>query len=145
MNKLQFMRLWDSYSGLLTPTQREITNLYFNYDLTVSEIADQKQISRQAVSECLAGCKKQLDEYEKKLKFVDSNIKIGLQKSFMLSDITRWAENFKLAHPEFRGEIENLINIVNKDYSAAAGEELAKPGVQTVVEGYISADGGENE
>lgn len=67
MNKLQFMRLWDFYSGLLTPTQQEITNLYFNLDLTLSEIAAEKGISRQAVSDCLNGCKKQLEEYESKL------------------------------------------------------------------------------
>ncbi len=51
MNKTVFMRLWDIYNGLLTLTQQEITNLYFNLDLTVSEIAEEKGISRQAVSE----------------------------------------------------------------------------------------------
>ena len=42
MDKISFMRLWDIYNGLLTPTQQELTNLYFNLDLTVSEIADEK-------------------------------------------------------------------------------------------------------
>ena len=71
MNKIEFMRLWDTYSALLTPTQQEITNLYFNLDLTVSEIAAEKGISRQAVSDCLAGCKKQLEWYEEKLHVVE--------------------------------------------------------------------------
>ena len=51
MDKIMFMRLWDLYGGLLTENQREITGLYFNLDLTVSEIAEQKGISRQGVSE----------------------------------------------------------------------------------------------
>lgn len=69
MDKFSFIGLWDVYSGLLTETQQEITNLYFNLDLTVSEIAKEKGISRQAVSECLKGCKAQLEEYEDKLHF----------------------------------------------------------------------------
>ena len=63
MDKLTFIALWDIYRGLLTLTQREITDMYF----TVSEIAEQKGVSRQAVSECLKGCKRQLEEYEEKL------------------------------------------------------------------------------
>ncbi|MDE5728757.1 MAG: DNA-binding protein [Clostridia bacterium] len=67
MDKFTFIALWDIYRGLLTPTQSEITDMYLNMDLTVSEIAEQKGVSRQAVSECLKGCKKQLEEYEEKL------------------------------------------------------------------------------
>jgi len=67
MDKVSFIRLWDVYRGLLTPTQQEITDLYFNLDLTLSEIAEQKGITRQGVSECLKTCKKQLEEYEEKL------------------------------------------------------------------------------
>lgn len=118
MNKIEFMRLWDAYSGLLTPTQREITNLYFNLDLTVSEIAEQKGISRQAVSECLNGCKKQLEEFEEKLHFDKLNREYSLQISFMLTDCGRWAEKFKAAHPEFAKEVEELTDIFEKDYSA---------------------------
>ncbi len=70
MDKFSFITLWDAYNGLLTPTQQEITDLYFNFDLTLSEIAEQKNISRQAVSECLKGCKIQLEEYEEKLHFL---------------------------------------------------------------------------
>ena len=70
MDKLSFIGLWDVYSGLLTETQQEITDMYFNLDLTVSEIAKVKGVSRQAVSECLKGCKIQLEEYEEKLHFL---------------------------------------------------------------------------
>ena len=66
---LQFLRLWDLYSPLLTATQREITDLYFNYDLSLGEIAEQKGVSRQSVSDCLQKCRKQLEEYDKKLGF----------------------------------------------------------------------------
>lgn len=66
---LFFLQLWDLYSPLLTETQREISNLYFNYDLSLGEIAEQKGVSRQSVSDCLQKCRKQLDSYEDKLGF----------------------------------------------------------------------------
>ena len=67
---LHFLRLWDTYSPLLTATQREITDLYFNYDLSLGEIAEQKGVSRQSVSDCLQKCRKQLEQYEEKLGFI---------------------------------------------------------------------------
>ena len=61
---LQFLRLFDLYSPLLTATQREITELYFNYDLSLGEIAEQKGVSRQSVSDCLNKSKKLLEKYD---------------------------------------------------------------------------------
>jgi len=66
---LLFLRLWDLYAPLLTATQREITDLYFNYDLSLGEIAEQKGVSRQSVSDCLQKSRKQLETYEEKLGF----------------------------------------------------------------------------
>lgn len=66
---LHFIRLLDLYSPLLTETQREIADLYFNYDLSLGEIAEQKNVSRQSVSDCLQKCRKQLEKYDEKLGF----------------------------------------------------------------------------
>ena len=66
---VKFLQLWDLYSPLLTATQREITDLYFNYDLSLGEIAEQKGVSRQSVSDCLQKSRKQLESYEDKLGF----------------------------------------------------------------------------
>lgn len=127
MNKIEFMRLWDAYSKLLTPTQQEITNLYFNLDLTLSEIAEQKGISRQAVSDCMNGCKKQLAEYEEKLHTVRFNIEYSLQTSFMMTEACKWADKFAKAHPEYAEEVEELYNIIKNDYSEEVRQELLKP------------------
>ena len=117
MDKITFMRLWDLYHGILTPTQQEITDLYFNYDLTLSEIADKKGISRQGVSECLAKCKKQLEEYEGKLGVSKMLFEGDLYASFMLSDIGRWASAFLQKHPEYAADINELQQILKKDFA----------------------------
>lgn len=126
MIKIEFMRLWDTYNGLLTQTQQEITNLYFNLDLTISEIAEQKGISRQAVSECLNTCKKQLEEYEGKLHFSAHVTDVCLQESFKLTDASRWADEFLQLHPEYAADIQRLKDILHKDYSQEVNEKLAE-------------------
>lgn len=127
MDKISFIRLWDVYNGLLTPTQQEITDMYFNLDLTLSEIAEQKGVTRQGVSECLKTCKKQLEEYENKLHIAENSAKYSLEVSFMMTDMTRWAERFKTAHPEFARDVEELYAIISKDYSKEAEAGVKNP------------------
>jgi hypothetical protein len=125
MNKLRFMRLWDLYSKLLTPTQQEITNLYFNLDLTVSEIAESKGITRQGVSECLNSCKKQLEEYESKLGHERMLTEGDLAYSFMVTDVGNWAKEFVGLHPEYSEDIQRLTAILDKDYEQEIVDTLA--------------------
>ena len=129
MNKIEFMRLWDLYNGLLTPTQQEITSMYFNLDLTVSEIAEQKGVSRQAVSECLATCKKQLDEYERVLKHSEMLTKADLATSYLLTDVQRWADSFLQKHPEYAADIADLRAVLQADYDSMAQADIKKESV----------------
>lgn len=140
MNKVSFLRLWDLYNGLLTPTQQDITNLYFNLDLTLSEIAEQRAITRQGVSECLKTSKKQLEEFEKKLRFSENLTEFSLEKSFMMNDARRWAEKFVSAHPEFAKEIAELETIILKDYSAEVKDKLKDPAVQGILNSGFTSD-----
>lgn len=127
MDKFSFIRLWDTYRGLLTPVQREITDMYFNLDLTLSEIAEEKGITRQGVSECLKTCKKQLEEYEEKLRFCGRLDEICLRESFMLTGISKWAEDFLSAHPEYAENLKPLSDIIRKDYSGEVQATLKHP------------------
>lgn len=128
MDKIQFMRLWDLYGKLLTPTQQEITDMYFNLDLTVSEIAEQKGISRQGVSECLNLCKKQLQDYDDKLKHDRLLAEGDTFTSLMMTDVLRWAENFEGLHPEYSEDIARLKAILDNEYSEEIEDCLRKMG-----------------
>ena len=105
---LNFLRLWDLYSPLLTNTQREITDLYFNFDLSLGEIAEQKGVSRQSVSDCLNKCRKQLESYDKKLGFVTALDDLSREYSAYMTAVNRWRERVKVKMPEMADELEVL-------------------------------------
>ena len=58
------------YGPLLTEHRRELMRLYCEEDLTLAEIADQMDITRQGVSDALNKARRQLDDYEQKLGLV---------------------------------------------------------------------------
>ena len=113
---LHFLRLWDLYAPLLTPTQREITNLYFNYDLSLGEIAEQKGVSRQSVSDCLQKCRKQLEGYDKKLGFRQLLDKGDEAFSAYLTSVNRWIEKEKALGNETASQLETQLDDVLKAY-----------------------------
>jgi hypothetical protein len=104
----RFMRLWDAYSPLLTPHQREVTDLYFNYDLSLSEIAEQKGVTRQSVSDCLVKCRARLEEYEKKLNFLAATDNATLEFSLYQTRVENWLAKQRALHPEREGELAEL-------------------------------------
>lgn len=121
-DKLAFMRLWDIYGKLLTPTQREITDMYLNLDLTVSEIAEQKGISRQGVSECLGLCKAQLGDYEQKLGCA----RVWEERRSLAAEVEAWADDFSRSHPSCAEEIAVLRGILGKQSAAAPSADGIK-------------------
>ena len=115
---LDFLRLWDLYSPLLTKTQREITDLYFNYDLSLAEIAEAKGVSRQSVSDCLTKCRRQLEEYEKKLGFINALDEISHEYSAYMTTVSRWisAMKEKAVAPDEVSSLEKGLEKVHEEF-----------------------------
>jgi len=67
---LTFGRLFDFYGPLLTERQQEIMRAYYYQDLSLAEIANNLDISRQGVYDHLSRAKGQLIDYEEKLELV---------------------------------------------------------------------------
>ena len=59
--------LYGFYSALLTERQREIFELYYQNDLSFSEIAENTGVSRPAVCDALMRVEKKMRDYEDKL------------------------------------------------------------------------------
>ena len=108
---LHFLRLWDLYSPLLTTTQKEITDLYFNYDLSLGEIAEQKGVSRQSVSDCLQKCRKQLEKYEEKLCFLKALDGLSQEYSAYMTEVERFIEKEKNNFPSLTVLKEKLDGV----------------------------------
>jgi predicted DNA-binding protein YlxM (UPF0122 family) len=58
--------LYDFYGELLTDRQREFFDLYYNDDLSLSEIAENAGISRQGVRDVIVRAEAQMQEIEDK-------------------------------------------------------------------------------
>ncbi len=95
--KVLLCGLFEVYGKLLTDKKREIFELYYMCDLSLSEVAEIKNISRQSVLDALKSAKSELLEYEEKLSFyeIKSNL-LELGKSLgddALSRITEIIED----------------------------------------------------
>ena len=88
-------RLFDIYRPLLTDKQQEIIEYYFQDDLSLSEIADNLEISRNAVHNLIQRTVKILEDYESKLHLYAKRQK--------LSDVLEDASE------ELRQKIEEII------------------------------------
>ena len=64
--KIKMSILCEIYGKLLTDKQYEILNDYYNNDFSLSEIAENNQITRQAVKDVINKSNNKLLEYEEK-------------------------------------------------------------------------------
>lgn len=61
---LRYSELLSLYQNLLSTTQKEILEDYYLYNLSFSEIAENRHISRAAVEDAIKKGKKKLEMYE---------------------------------------------------------------------------------
>lgn len=69
--------LYDLYKNLLTEKQQEYFEDYYFNNYSLSEIADNYNISRNAISKQLSVIKDKLDDYEEKLGLYKKNKEIN--------------------------------------------------------------------
>ncbi len=67
LKDLGISALLDDYGILLGEKQRELLELYYNEDFSLSEIAELKSMSRQGVSDSIRRARGELEGFEKKL------------------------------------------------------------------------------
>ena len=77
------------YGKLLTKTQSDFIEDYYNNDLSLSEIAENHGITRQAVRDTLKKGEKKLFEYEEKLMFMKRTINQEKKVEKALLELTK--------------------------------------------------------
>jgi len=70
VDRAEMSVLFDYYGALLSDRQRDCYDLYYNEDLSLSEIAELKKISRQGVWDMIRHAEAKLTEFEEKTGLV---------------------------------------------------------------------------
>lgn len=86
---VQISMLLSLYGKLLTEKQYELLNDYYNNDYSLSEIAENEDITRQAVRDIIKKGEKKLFEYEEKLAFMKKTMNQEKKIQDILSELTK--------------------------------------------------------
>lgn len=107
--KVEISMLLELYGKLLTKKQFEILDDYFNNDITLSEIAENQGITRQAVRDVIKKGERKLFEYEEKLLFMKKaqNQEQKIQK--VLSELTKIETDYS------DKQIAHILNSIKKE------------------------------
>jgi len=75
MKNVKYSILLDFYGEMLTEKQQALAELYYNQDLSLAEIAEHENITRQGVHDNLKRGEEYMDELERKLKLHEKHTK----------------------------------------------------------------------
>ncbi len=79
--------LLDLYGNLLTDTQKDTAFLYYDQNLSLSEIAEELQITRQGVRKNLSLAEEKLLDLEEKLGFLEQKLHLNKEIEAIISSL----------------------------------------------------------
>lgn len=107
--KVKISILYDLYGKLLTEKQNEFLNDYYNNDLSLSEIAENNNITRQAVRDIIKKGEKKLFEYEEKLLFMKRMLNQEKKIQHILSELA------KIKKDSSDKKVANILETIKKE------------------------------
>lgn len=103
--------LWQIYGKLLTEKQYKVLNDYYNEDLSLSEIAQNNDISRQAVRDLIKKGEAKLFEYEKVLGIMKNTQKNEQTLQTVLAQLS------KISEVSSDKKVQKILSEVQKELS----------------------------
>lgn len=82
---IKISQLYDFYSELLSEKQKQYLNDYYFNDFSLTEISENYDISKQAVSNNIKRTITELEQYEEKLNL----IKLNNERLFLLNELRK--------------------------------------------------------
>ena len=107
--KVILSMLIQTYGKLLTEKQSQIMDDYYNNDLSLSEIAQNHNITRQAVRDIIKKGEKKLFEYEEKLLFMKRTLNTEKKIEKVLSELTKIQKDYS------DKQIANVLETIKKE------------------------------
>ena len=101
--------LLEIYGKLLTEKQYRVIDYYYNEDLSLSEIAENEEITRQGVRDIIKKGEKKLFEYEEKLLFMKKTINQEKQIQNILLNLN------KIQKDSSDKKVTNILEEVKKE------------------------------
>ena len=111
---IEISMLVDIYGKLLTKKQYDVIKDYYNNDLSLSEIAENNNISRQGVRDLIKKGENKLFEYEEKLNIMKKTQINEQAIQNVLAELSKISENSS------EKKIEKILNEVQKELSVIA-------------------------
>lgn len=99
--------LFDCYATLLTQKQMNYMELYYAYDYSLGEIAEEYQVSRQAVYDNIRRTEKILEDYERKLHIFSDYV----MREEILDAMKEKIQSGKATQEWLLEQIESLENL----------------------------------
>lgn len=111
---IEVSMLCEIYGKLLTKKQYEVLNDYYNEDLSLSEIAENYNISRQGVRDIIKKGENKLFEYEEKLSIMKKIQENEKTIQLILSQLSQIKEESS------DKKVEEILNEIQKELSCIA-------------------------
>lgn len=107
---VEISMLMDFYGSLLTEKQLDIMMLYYNENLSLAEISEITNTSRQAIHDIIRRCNKSLIDYEEKLRLKESSLYHGEMKKSVLTYLTELKKEF--SNPIITAKVDKIEEII---------------------------------
>ena len=107
-DRVEISLFMDLYGALLTEKQYSIMDLYYNEDLSLAEIAELNQTSRQAIHDLIKRCYKQFLTYEGKLMLLKKSLEREKKIAKILDDIDEKYSIDKVDYTKYKEILEEL-------------------------------------
>lgn len=111
---IEISMLVEIYGKLLTEKQYQVISDYYNEDLSLSEIAENNNISRQGVRDIIKKGESKLFEYEEKLQIMKKTQENEKTIQLILSQLS------KIQDSSSDKKVEKILNEVQKELSCIA-------------------------
>ena len=107
-DRVEISLLMDFYGSLLTEKQKNIMELYYNEDLSLAEIAELNNTSRQAIHDLIKRCYKQFLTYESKLCLLKKSLERERKIVKFLDEVNEKYKLSKNDYEKYKNYLEDL-------------------------------------